>query len=124
MGVTRATPSHGYERAGRGGTLRSMSVAQTRFSDDGFWWWDGASWKPAVSPDRLWRWNGQTWVPAQPPVPPAVAQGGGAGRAVVITVGVFLGVLVLVSAVVTLVLVSIGPQINNVIGNVFGGAGS
>ena len=36
-------------------------AAQTRFSADGFWWWDGAQWRPALSEDRLWRWNGQTW---------------------------------------------------------------
>ena len=94
----------------------------TRFSDDGFWWWDGASWKPAVSPDRLWRWNGQTWVPAQALPPPTAAQGG-AGTAVLITVGIFLGVLVLVSILVTVILVTMGNQIVNVFSNVIGALG-
>jgi hypothetical protein len=92
---------------------------QTKFSDDGFWWWDGASWKPAVSPDRLWRWNGQTWVPAQTPVTIAApAKGGGAGMAVLITVAIFLGVLVVVSILVTIILLTMGNQIANVFDNV------
>src|SRR5579859_1529429 len=98
----------------------------TRFSDDGFWWWDGASWKPAVSPDRLWRWNGQTWVPAQAPAPPGApqAQGGGTGMAVLITVGIFIGVLVLVSILVTVILLTMGTQIANVFSNVVAALGS
>src|SRR5438477_10424248 len=36
----------------------------TTFSPDGYWWWDGAGWKPAVSPDGSWRWTGQAWVAA------------------------------------------------------------
>src|SRR3979409_528138 len=64
----------------------------TRFSADGFWWWDGAEWKPALSHDRLWRWTGQGWVPAGIAAPPS-----GAGQAVGLTVGLiaaFAGVLV------------------------------
>jgi hypothetical protein len=91
----------------------------TKFSDDGFWWWDGVAWKPAVSPDRLWRWSGQTWVPAQAPATPAApARGGGAGMAVLITVAIFLGVLVVVSILVTIILLTMGNQIANVFDNV------
>jgi hypothetical protein len=32
------------------------------FSADGYWWWDGAAWQPAVSPDRRWRWDGRAWI--------------------------------------------------------------
>jgi hypothetical protein len=92
-------------------------ASQTRFSDDGYWWWDGAVWKPAVSPDRLWRWNGQTWVPAHAPAPPATA-GRGAGMAVLVTVAIFLGVLVFVSILVTVILLTMGNQIANVFDNV------
>src|SRR5260221_9445957 len=69
--------------------------SHARFSDDGFWWWDGASWKPAVSPDRLWRWNGQAWLPATHAGGPAAPTGGNVGMAVAITVGVFVLVLIL-----------------------------
>src|SRR2546430_17644980 len=55
--------------------------SHTKFSDDGFWWWDGASWKPAVSPDRLWRWNGQAWAPATHTGGPAAPSGGSVGMA-------------------------------------------
>jgi hypothetical protein len=91
-------------------------VPHTRYSDDGFWWWDGASWKPAVSADRLWRWNGQTWVPAQAA---AAEQAHGPGNAILISVAVFLGVLVLVSIVATIVFVTMSDQIGNVFSNTF-----
>jgi hypothetical protein len=94
------------------------SAPATRYSADGFWWWDGAEWKPAVSPDRLWRWNGQTWVPAQA-LPSA--SGPGVGTAIGITVGVFVLVLVLVSILVTVILLSMGGDIQNVISNLVGG---
>ena len=88
---------------------------QTRFSADGFWWWDGAEWRPAVSQDRLWRWNGQAWEPARP----AVAAGrGGAGAAIGITIAIFLGVIVLVSLVTVVILATMGNQISNVFSNV------
>ena len=88
----------------------------TRFSSDGFWWWSGAEWKPAVSPDRLWQWNGATWVPR------AVAAGSrpGAGVGVVITIGGFAGVLVLVSLLTVVVLLTMGGQIGNLFSNVVG----
>src|SRR5437667_228333 len=31
------------------------------FSDDGLWWGDRDSWKPALSEDGRWRWNGTRW---------------------------------------------------------------
>ncbi|HEX3507627.1 MAG TPA: hypothetical protein VHW94_04495 [Candidatus Dormibacteraeota bacterium] len=85
------------------------------FSADGFWWWDGAEWKPALSQDGLWRWTGTAWVPAKP------AGAGGGGSAVGVTVGLvaaFLGVLVVVAVVVALILYAMGPQITNVFSNV------
>jgi hypothetical protein len=90
----------------------------TRYSEDGFWWWDGVSWKPAVSPDRLWRWNGQTWIPAQQG--PVGAPAKGPGNAILVSIGVFVGVLVLVSIIATLVFLSMGDQISNVVSNTFG----
>ncbi len=39
------------------------------FSPDGYWWWDGVAWKPALSPDGLWRWSGQAWIPAGTALP-------------------------------------------------------
>jgi hypothetical protein len=87
---------------------------QTRFSADGFWWWDGAEWKPAVSADRQWRWNGQTWVPART----ASSPGTSAGIAIGLTVLAFFGVLVLVSVVVVVILLTLGNQLGNVFSNV------
>jgi hypothetical protein len=92
-------------------------MPHTRYSDDGFWWWDGGSWKPAVSPDRLWRWNGQTWIPAQQP---ATVRGKGPGNAILISVAVFIGVLLLVSVIATLVFVTMSGEIGNVISNTLG----
>jgi hypothetical protein len=93
------------------------AVPHTRYSDDGFWWWDGASWKPAVSPDRLWRWNGQTWVPSEAPL---ASPAHGPGNAILISLVVFLGVLVLVSIIATVVFVTMSGQIANVFTNMFG----
>jgi hypothetical protein len=74
---------------------------QGRYSADGFWWWDGASWKPAYSRDRLWRWNGQTWVPAQ--APPAQPKGS-SGLMIALIVGAFVLVLVVVAVIVVIVM--------------------
>lgn len=92
------------------------AAAQTRFSADGFWWWDGAEWRPALSQDRLWRWNGQAWEPAR--LSTAPASGVGAGTAIWITVAVFAGVLVLVAALTVVILFTMGNQITNVFSNV------
>jgi Flp pilus assembly pilin Flp len=89
--------------------------AQTRFSADGFWWWDGAEWRPALSGDRMWRWNGHSWGPARPEG--QRASRAGAGIAIGIT-AIFLGVIVLVSIVVVVVLLTMGNQIANVFVNV------
>ena len=89
--------------------------AGSRFSPDGFWWWDGASWRPAYSEDRLWRWNGQSWVPAA--AAPA-RSGGGVGLAIGLTVGAFALVLILVVVVVLVILGTMGGQIANVFSNV------
>ena len=92
-------------------------AARTFFSPDGFWWWDGSSWKAALSEDRLWRWNGQSWEPSR--LPPASASGAGAGAAVgVAVVFAFMAILVLVSIVVIVVLLTMGNQIANVFSNV------
>ena len=94
------------------------AAPHTRYSDDGFWWWDGASWKPAVSPDRLWRWNGQTWIPAQQAAPGAPAKG--PANAILVSIAVFIGVLVLVSIIATVIFVSMSSQIGNVFSNMVG----
>ena len=101
--------------AGDPGGPRPAS-AQTRFSADGFWWWDGAEWRPALSQDRLWRWNGQAWEPAN--LTAAPRSGGGAGSAVVITVAIFVGVLVLVAGITLVIIYTMGNQITNVFSNV------
>ena len=91
---------------------------QTRFSADGFWWWDGAEWKPALSQDGLWRWTGTGWVPAKP-----AGAGGGGTPAVGVTIGLvagFLGVLVVVALVVGAILYAEGDQISTVFSNVVG----
>jgi hypothetical protein len=86
---------------------------QTRFSADGFWWWDGAEWKPAFSQDRLWRWTGQEWVPARPASP----AGTGSGLTVGLVAG-FVGIMLIVALVVFVILYEFGPQIQNVFSNV------
>jgi Flp pilus assembly pilin Flp len=95
----------------------TSSAARTFFSPDGFWWWDGSAWKPALSEDRLWRWNGQAWEASR--LPQASSSGAGAGAAIGITVVVaFVLILVLVSSIVIVVLLTMGGQIANVFSNV------
>jgi hypothetical protein len=86
------------------------------------WWWDGAQWRPALSPDGRWRWDGHSWVPA----PPAGAHGGGAGggMALLITVMAFGGILLFVSLITIIVPYTMGSQISNVFSNVVAALGS
>ena len=97
-------------------TAPTRAATQTRFSADGFWWWDGAEWRPAISPDRWWHWNGQSWEPAR--LPATQAGRLGAGAAIGITIAIFLGVIVLVSLVTVVILYTMGGQISNVFSNV------
>ena len=46
-------------------TSASVDMVGTRFSDDGYWWWDGTRWLPAISEDGRWRWDGRQWLPRQ-----------------------------------------------------------
>ncbi|GAC1642178.1 MAG: hypothetical protein PVS3B2_14980 [Candidatus Dormibacteraceae bacterium] len=96
--------------------LPTTPPSQTRFSPDGFWWWDGSAWKPALSEDRLWRWNGQAWEPSR--LPATRPSSGGAGTAVGITVAIFLGIVGLVVLFAVVVLFTMGNQIANVFSNV------
>ena len=95
-------------------------VGQTRFSADGFWWWDGAEWRPAFSQDRLWRWDGQGWVPARAAVTPG--SGSGIGLALGLAGG-FVLILILVSVLVIVILLVMGNQITNVFSNVVAALG-
>jgi hypothetical protein len=38
-------------------------TAQAQVSPDGWWYWDGRQWQPAVTADRRWRWDGRGWIP-------------------------------------------------------------
>ena len=106
------------------GDLRTPPAlaTQTRFSPDGYWWWDGSEWKPAISEDRQWRWNGHSWEPARL----AASRGSGpsAGMAIGITVAVFVAVLVLVGLFTIVVLYTMGNQIANVFSNVAAALGT
>ena len=75
----------------------------TTFSPDGYWWWDGAGWKPALSPDGSWRWTGQAWIPAVAAQP--TRRGLSTGALVGLVAGVTAVVLVVV-AVLSYVAVS------------------
>jgi hypothetical protein len=68
----------------------------TTFSPDGYWWWDGNGWKPALSPDGSWRWNGQAWIPAHAAQPPS-RRGLSTGALVGLIAGVTAVVLVVVA---------------------------
>jgi hypothetical protein len=94
------------------------AAQQTRYSADGFWWWDGAQWRPAYSQDQLWRWTGQAWEPAQPSAAPG--SGSGAGGAVGIVVGMVLGTILLVGLMALAIIYFAGPQISNVFSNLLG----
>jgi len=57
-----------------------MAIAQTGWSGDGNWFWDGDRWNDALSQDGKWRFDGSAWqpfagprtaMPAQPLYPPA-----------------------------------------------------
>ncbi|HUY74357.1 MAG TPA: hypothetical protein VMW11_07580 [Candidatus Dormibacteraeota bacterium] len=98
------------------GDLAPMTP-QTRFSADGLWWWDGAEWKPAVSPDRLWRWNGQAWEPA---ASGSAHRRSGIGAAIGLTAAMFVGILVLVAIITALIVLTLGDQIANVFSNAVG----
>jgi hypothetical protein len=96
-------------------------VPPGKFSPDGFWWWDGAAWKPAYSQDRLWRWNGASWVPAAGPPP----RSSHTGLIVGLSIGAaFLLVVVIVAVIVAAVLYTSGAQIANVFSNVAAALGS
>jgi hypothetical protein len=89
----------------------AQTLPQTRFSADGFWWWDGSQWRPAMSEDRLWRWTGSTWEPARP------GSGSGSGGSLGILIGVLAGILVLMAAITFAVIYFAGPDISNVFSN-------
>jgi hypothetical protein len=99
---------------------RAAAAPAGRFSADGFWWWDGAGWKPAYSQDRLWRWTGASWVPAaaQPP------RSSNAGLFIGLGIGAFVLVVVVVAVIVAAILYTSGPQIANVFSNVAAALGS
>jgi hypothetical protein len=67
----------------------------TAFSPDGYWWWDGAAWQPALSPDGMWRWSGQAWIATGPMR--ASSRGLSTGALVAIIAGVTALVLVVVA---------------------------
>lgn len=90
----------------------AQSSTQTRFSADGFWWWDGSQWRPATSEDRLWRWTGSTWEPARP--------GGstsGSGGTLWIVIAVLVGLVILVGVISAAVLYFAGAEIANTFSN-------
>jgi hypothetical protein len=75
---------------------------QTRYSADGFWWWDGAEWRAALSQDRLWRWNGNAWEPARPER--SVGSQIRGGGVIAIGIAVLVAVVAVATAVVLVVI--------------------
>src|SRR2546425_12988608 len=57
----------------------AVDAAQTGWSAEGNWFWDGAQWNEAVSEDGKWRFDGNTWQAfagqrsAMPPMPASPA---------------------------------------------------
>ena len=47
--------------------MEQQPGSQTRFSEDGRWFWDGQQWRSAISEDGRWRWDGQNWQPLEQP---------------------------------------------------------
>src|ERR1700676_4634392 len=92
-----------------------QTSTQTRFSADGFWWWDGAQWRPAMSEDRLWRWTGSTWEPAR--TSGSAAPGSPSGGTFWIAVGGRVAIVILVGVLAAAILYFAGPQISNVFSN-------
>ena len=89
-----------------------QTSTQTRFSADGFWWWDGSQWRPAMSEDRLWRWTGSTWEPAR--------TGGSAsssGGSIGILIAILLGIFILAGVITAAVIYFAGAQIANTFSN-------
>jgi hypothetical protein len=99
---------------------RAAAAPAGRFSADGFWWWDGAAWKPAYSQDRLWRWTGASWVPAAAPPP----RSSNTGLFIGLGIGAFVLVVVVVALIVAAILYTSGPQIANVFSNMAAALGS
>jgi hypothetical protein len=40
-----------------------VAVVRGSLSSDGWWYWDGAQWSPAISRDGRWHWDGVRWTP-------------------------------------------------------------
>ena len=64
-----------------------MCGMELRLSDDGWWWFDGSAWLPAISPDGRRRFNGREWNAERSP------SGGGPGRSWLAGVGLFIGLV-------------------------------
>ena len=100
-----------------GGGQPAPAQPRTGFSTDGFWWWDGAEWRPALSADRLWRWDGRTWVPNTGGIAEPISGGLGTG----VTIVIFVGLVALVTALAIGVLLTGGGEIGSLFANAWGG---
>jgi hypothetical protein len=89
-----------------------QTPTQTRFSADGFWWWDGSQWRPAMSEDRLWRWTGSTWEPAR-----AGGSASSSKGSIGILIAILVGVFILVGVITAAVIYFAGAQIVNTYSN-------